>query len=118
MIADSPISILGTDPISVRDIIHPSRSYGKRMETGNHFDESDSWCINTSSYSRRGPVCGINRKLTMMRLLTKLGAQTLHAIMKLADHRISITMPTIGNVQGGQNYDSIIRKKEKNKPIM
>ena len=61
---------------------------------------------------------GINRKLTMMRLLTKLGAQTLHAIMKLADHRISITMPTIGNVQGGQNYDSIIRRKEKNKPIM
>jgi len=118
MIAHSPISILGTGPISVRDIIHPSRSYDKRMETGNHFDESDSWCINTSSYSRRGPVCGINRNLTMMRPLTQLGAQSLHARTKLADQRISSTMPMFGSAQGGHNYDSIINEKENPKQNM
>jgi hypothetical protein len=54
----------------------------------------------------------------MMRPLTKLGAQTLHARMTIADNKVSNIMPTNGNFPGGNNYDSTNRNKEKNKPIM
>ena len=113
MIAHSPISILGTGSISVCDYIHPSRFDINRMETRNRFDESGSWCINTRSYSRRGPVCGIDRKLTMMHLLPKLGAHSLHARTKFADQIVSSAMPIFGNTQGRYNYDSKNKEKEK-----
>ena len=117
MIEDSPISILGTGPISVCDFDHPSRSYGIRMETRDNFDESHSWQMKTNLNPRRGPAASINRD-TMMQLLTKSGAQTLRAQTTLADNYISKNMPLDGNFTEGETYDSIYRKKEKNKPIM
>ena len=117
MIEHSPISILGTDSISVCDFGHPKRSYGIRMETRDNFDESHSWQMKTSLNSRRGPAAGINRD-TMMQLLTKSGAQTLRAQTTLADNYISKNMPLDGNFTEGETHDSIYRKKEKNKPIM
>jgi hypothetical protein len=117
MIENSPISILGTGSICVCDFDHPIRSYGIRMDTRDNFDESNSWQMKTNLDSRRGPVASINRD-TMMRPLTKLGAQTLHARMTIADNKVSNIMPTNGNFPGGNNYDSTNRNKEKNKPIM
>jgi len=117
MIENSPISIHGTGSICVCDFDHPIRSYGIRMDTRDNFDESNSWQMKTSLDSRRGPVASINRD-TMMRPLTKLGAQTLHARMTIADNKVSNIMPTNGNFPGGNNYDSTNRNKEKNKPIM
>jgi hypothetical protein len=54
----------------------------------------------------------------MMRPLTKLGAQSLHARKKLADQRVSSTMPMFGNAQGGHNYASNNKEKEKQKQNM
>lgn len=116
MIEGSPISILGTGSISVCDFDHPSRSYGIRMETRYNFDESYSWQMKTSLNSRRGPAASINRDTTMQ-LFTKSGAQTLRAQTTLADNYISKNMPLYGNFTEGEKYDSIYRKKEKNKPI-
>lgn len=117
MIEHSPISILGTDSISVCGFDHPKRSYGIRMETRDSFDESDSWQMRTSLDSRRGPVASINRD-TMMHTLTKIGAFSFHARMTIADNSVSNTMPGNGNSPGGVSYDSIIQEKEKNKTNM
>jgi len=124
MIENSPISILGTDSISVCDFGQPKRSYGIRMETRDSFDESDSWQMRIRKNQtfrtirlRREPVECINRG-TMMQLLTRSGAQTLRAQTTLADNKVSNIMPTNGNFPGGNNYDSTNRNKEKNKPIM
>jgi hypothetical protein len=129
MIAHSPIFILGTSSISVCDFIHSSSPYQNEVATRNCLDVSNSWSIkgdsrriHTSSYSRRGPVCDINRKLTMMRLLTKLGVQSLHAITKFADQIFGSTMPIFGstmpifgNPTGDITYVHYITKENQNK---
>lgn len=117
MIEGSPISILGTDSISVCDFDHPSRSYGIRMETRDNFDESHSWEMKTSLNSRRGPAASINID-TMMQILTKSGAQTLRAQTTLADNNISNIMPLNGNFTQGEKHVQIYRKREKHKPNM
>ena len=125
MIAHSPKIILGTGSISVCDFIHSSSPYENDVATRNYFDVSNSWSIksdsrriHTTPYSRRGPVRGINRILTMMTLLTKLGAQSLFVRMTLADNIVSRTMPANGNGLGGHKYDSILQQMEKDKTNM
>ena len=125
MIAHSPKIILGTGSISVCDFIHSSNPYENDVATRNYFDVSNSWSIksdsrriHTNPYSRRGPVRGINRILTMMTLLTKLGAQSLFVRMTLADNIVSRTMPANGNGLGGRKYDSILQQMEKDKTNM
>jgi hypothetical protein len=115
MIAHSPIFILGTSSISVCDFIHSSSPYQNEVATRNCLDVSNSWSIkgdsrriHTSSYSRRGPVCDINRKLTMMRTLTKLGAQPLHSTPNFADQ-------IVGNTSGEDLHVHFITKENKEK---
>ena len=117
MVEHSPISILGTDSITVCGFDHPKRFYGIRMETRDGFDESDSWQMRTSLDSRRGSVASINRD-TMMHTLDKIGAFSFHTRMTIADNSVSNTMPSNGNSPGGVSYDSIIQQKEKNKTKM
>ena len=124
MIAHSPIFILGTSSISVCDFILSNSLYQNEVATRNCLDVSNSWSIkgdsrriHTRSYSRRGPVCDINRD-TMMHQLTKFGAYSLHVRMTLADNIVSRTMPANGKGQGGLINDSIIQQMEKGKTNM
>jgi hypothetical protein len=122
MIAHSPKLILGTSSISVCDFIHSSSPYQNEVATRNYLDVSNSWSIkgdsrriHTSSYIRREPVSDINRKLTMMRLVTKLGVQSLHAITKFADQVFGSTTPIFGNHTGEITYVHNITKENQNK---
>ena len=125
MIAHSPKIILGTGSISVCDFIHSSNPYENDVATRNYFDVSNSWSIksdsrriHTNPYSRRGPVRGINRILTMMTLLTKFGAQLLHASNKLADQIVSTrNMPMFGNISGENTNAHYISKNKQEKQM-
>ena len=124
MIEHSPISILGTDSISVCDFGRPKRSYGIRMETRDGFDESDSWQTKIRKNQpfrtirlRREPVECINRD-TMMPILDKFGANLFQAQMTLADNYISNKRPSNGNPIGGEFYEIQTRNEESRNPIM
>ena len=51
----------------------------------------------------------------MMRLLTQLGVQSLHAITKFADQIFGSTMPIFGNPTGDITYVHYITKENQNK---